>query len=168
MLLQKRAHSKYHSGGLWSNACCSHPRKGESMTDALNNRLKVELGLDIKLQIINPNDEILLIPKDDDIYNCGEFKYYASFGDLSKNELDHVFLYTPINPLSGEGLCSKYNLSYNPDEIAEIKWVSIDELQIWLKESPQDFTTWFKAHFTLLIECYLDKKEIWICFYTQT
>ena len=56
MLLQRRASGKYHSGGLWSNACCSHPRKGETMAHALNNRLKAELGLETDVKIQSPPD----------------------------------------------------------------------------------------------------------------
>lgn len=52
MLLQKRAQSKYHSGGLWSNACCSHPRPGETLAEATKRRMKEELGIDAQPQYL--------------------------------------------------------------------------------------------------------------------
>ena len=61
MLLQKRAEGKYHSGGLWSNACCSHPRKGEGMEAALSRRLEEELGFKAPaLEILNNREKFLL------------------------------------------------------------------------------------------------------------
>src|SRR5262245_54825248 len=50
LLLQRRAAGKYHSGGLWSNTCCSHPLPGESVLDAAHRRLREEMGFDCPLQ----------------------------------------------------------------------------------------------------------------------
>ena len=74
MLLQKRAEGKYHSAGLWCNACCSHPRKGERTRDAVIRRAKEELGIEV------------------DPYEVFHFTYYEDFGDLAEYELDHVYL----------------------------------------------------------------------------
>lgn len=144
MLIQKRAFGKYHSGGLWSNACCSHPRKDETMADCLNTRLAEELGLSTDFHIEDPADCGLLIHGDDVIYSCGKFSYFASFGEVSENEIDHVFLYSPV-----DGKIDLSAISFNKQEVEEIKWVSVQELQTWMETSPQDFTTWFKPAFEL-------------------
>ncbi|HCI57152.1 MAG TPA: isopentenyl-diphosphate delta-isomerase, partial [Bacteroidetes bacterium] len=74
MLLQQRAETKYHSGGLWSNACCGHPRPGEKIEDAARRRLKEELGFNCSLKF------------------SFKFIYKASFeNSLKEHELDHVF-----------------------------------------------------------------------------
>lgn len=144
MLLQRRAHEKYHSGGLWSNACCSHPRKGESMDTAINLRLETELGLKTNCHIVDSNVCGLLMDGGDVIYGCGSFQYSASFGELSENEMDHVFLYSP-----DFGGFRKQDFSFNPDEIEDAKWISIKELNQWMEERLQDFTAWFQTAFDL-------------------
>ena len=95
MLLQKRAVGKYHSGGLWTNACCSHPRKGETLSVAVPRRMREELG------IVTPVREIF------------SFCYFHQFSDhISEFEFDHVF-------------CGQWRGSIlpNPAEIAEIAWI---------------------------------------------
>lgn len=147
LLLQKRACSKYHSGGLWTNACCSHPRKNETMDACLNHRLKEELGLNTDFHIVDPNDCVFLLDGDDTIYYCGKFKYFASFGEIAEHEIDHVFLYSPVMSLLGLA-----DFSYDPNEIEELKWVTIEELTLWMEQSPEDFTAWFKRAFELAYE----------------
>lgn len=147
MLLQRRASGKYHSGGLWTNACCSHPRKGEMMDDCLNSRLKEELGLNISAHIVDPDECALLVHGRDVIYSCGSFKYYAPFGNLSEHEIDHVFLYSPVIEHF-----SKSDFICNPDEVEEIKWVTIEELKAWMSHTPEAFTAWFKKAFDLAYE----------------
>ena len=74
MLLQQRAFSKYHSGGLWTNACCSHPLPGEKTEDAAQRRLKEEIGFETSLEKIF------------------DFVYKAAFENgLTEHEFDHVF-----------------------------------------------------------------------------
>jgi isopentenyl-diphosphate delta-isomerase len=82
MLLQQRAIEKYHSPGLWTNACCSHPRPSESNLDAAHRRLQEELGMSVELK---------------EIFH---FTYRAEFDDgLIEHEIDHVFLgLTNVNP----------------------------------------------------------------------
>ena len=140
MLLQKRAFGKYHSGGLWTNACCSHPRKDESMVESLNIRLAEELGLGTEFHIEDPADCDLLIHGDDVIYSCGKF----SFGEVSENEIDHVFLYSPVTSKIDSNA-----ISFNKQEIEEIKWVSIEELKSWLERDSKAFTAWFIPAFEL-------------------
>lgn len=117
MLIQKRALEKYHSGGLWANACCSHPRWGETLIDAVHKRMEEELG----------------IPQG----NCYpeelfSFNYFSQYEGLSEYEIDHVFLadyYGEIN--------------VDPDEIMELRWIALEDLQKELEEAPQTFSTWF-------------------------
>lgn len=117
MLIQKRALEKYHSGGLWANACCSHPRWGETLIDAVRKRMEEELG----------------IPQG----NCCpeelfSFNYFSQYEGLSEYEIDHVFLadyYGEIN--------------VDPDEIMELRWIALEDLQKELEEAPQTFSTWF-------------------------
>ena len=81
LLIHKRALGKYHSGGLWTNSCCSHPRYGENLIDSVIRRTKEELGLDINSYI-------------DNLREVGKFHYYKKFTDCAENEIDHVFMLT--------------------------------------------------------------------------
>lgn len=116
MMLQQRALSKYHSPGLWTNTCCSHPRPGESLDDATKRRIVEEMGFSCEL------DEVL------------SFIYKAPFDHgLTEHELDHVFTGT-------------YNDDpvINPDEVEAWKWVDINDLLKNVKANPDDYTVWFK------------------------
>ena len=116
MLLQKRAKTKYHSGGLWTNACCSHPLPGESMKDATRRKLLQEMGIDIPTEF------------------AYSFQYRAELdNDLIENELDHVFV-------------GRYDKSpvVNPVEVEDWKYTSLDVLRNEVATSPQEFTSWFK------------------------
>ena len=117
MLLQRRAAGKYHFGGLWTNACCSHPRRGESTADAARARLRLEFGFDTPLQ------------------ELFSFVYRAEdpASGLTEHEFDHVFRGT------FDGTPRP-----NPDEIAEWKWVGPEELLADVKARPGDYTPWFK------------------------
>jgi len=116
MLLQKRAKTKYHSGGLWTNACCSHPLPGESMKDATRRKLLQEMGIDIATEF------------------AFSFQYRAELdNDLVENELDHVFIGTYNN-----------NPIANRNEVEDWKYVSIDMLKGEMFVSPEKFTSWFK------------------------
>lgn len=115
MLLQKRAAHKYHSGGLWANACCSHPRLGELLETALHRRLQDELGIDCKVE------------------KLFDFIYFQKCSDnMFEYEFDHVY----AGRYSG-------NISLNPDEIEEIRWVEFADLKKELLESPEKFAAWF-------------------------
>lgn len=139
MLLQKRASNKYHSGGLWTNACCSHPRKGIDLEACLKERLMAELGYNVNFHIVNPNNVPSLIPRDNEIYYAGSFHYYAKFDNISENEIDYVFLYSPCH--------ADFTLKPNKDEIEAIRWLSISELNDMLREKPELFTVWFQNAF---------------------
>jgi isopentenyl-diphosphate delta-isomerase len=116
MLLQLRAKKKYHFGGLWTNTCCSHPRKGETLEDAVHRRLKEEFGFDTDLK---------------EIFS---FTYRAEFDNgLTEHEFDHVF----IGNFNGEP-------KPNPEEIDNFKWIEIDELEKDVQNHPENYTPWFK------------------------
>ena len=116
MLLQQRALDKYHSGGLWTNACCSHPRHGESVLDAANRRLMEEMGLKCEL------GEVF------------SFIYKAALEHgLSEYEYDHVFKgNTDDIPIIDES------------EVREYKYISETNLKSVLIAHPEAFTEWFK------------------------
>jgi isopentenyl-diphosphate Delta-isomerase len=116
LLLQKRSATKYHSGGLWSNACCSHPAPDESMADATRQRLRHEMGIDIQPEFAFKF-----------IYKCELDK------GLIEHELDHVFT----------GL---YNDApfINPSEVDDWKFIDIKTLRNDLENNPEKYTTWFK------------------------
>lgn len=123
MLIQRRAFTKYHSGGLWSNACCSHPQKDEELKTAVIRRIKEELGINLDY-----TDSKFL-------RELGKFEYYKKFDKYAEHEIDHVFL---IQIKSKE-----INLMPDNQEVSEIKWIEISELMKWVKERPHDFTVWF-------------------------
>lgn len=116
MLLQQRAFSKYHSAGLWTNTCCSHPRPGEELINAAKRRLIEEMGIETALT------------------HQTSFIYKTDFdNDLTEHEFDHVFV-------------GKYNSSpqINKDEVNDYKWINLTELRDWISKRPEDFTSWFK------------------------
>ena len=115
LLLQRRALSKYHSGGLWTNTCCGHPRPGEETADAARRRLFEELGM-----------------------ACGELKpsgvlrYRADIVDLVENEIDHLLVTTVADEPDP-----------NPDEVVEWRFIAPAELDAWIAAEPKAFTAWF-------------------------
>src|SRR4030095_8478210 len=119
MLLQQRALSKYHSAGLWSNACCSHPRPGEKTELAAARRLSEELGFTTPLQKIF------------------DFVYKVSFANgLTENEFDHVFVGTY------DGV-----VSTDPAEVSDWSYKSMEEIKKDLREGPGKYTEWFQIAF---------------------
>lgn len=115
MLIQKRNVNKYHSGGLWTNACCSHQRKNEELGEAVRRGLQEELGFQCELR------------------ECFDFVYRTVFEDmLIEYELDHVY----VGNYNGEVILNK-------NEASEIMWISLDELKNKLSTEPQNFTVWF-------------------------
>lgn len=115
MLIQKRNVNKYHSGGLWTNSCCSHQRTDEKLGEAIHRRLQEELGFDCEL------------------HEQFDFVYRTVFADgLIEYELDHVYL----GNYNGE-------VKLNKDEATDIMWISADELKNKLEKEPEKFTAWF-------------------------
>ena len=124
MLLQKRAGNKYHSAGLWTNACCSHPKPGEDTALAASRRLTEELGFSTQLE------------------KTFDFVYQAAFGNgLYEYEFDHVF--------TGE-----YNdhIAPNPDEVSEFRFVELEEIKESLQLKPDEYTAWFAIAFPKIVE----------------
>lgn len=116
ILLQRRAKNKYHSPNQWTNACCSHPRENETYLQAAKRRLQEELGISCELE------------------KKFDFIYKADVGsELWEHELDYVF--TGIY----EG-----NFRLNPEEVSEIKYISLHDLEQEIHEFPENFTEWFK------------------------
>jgi len=116
MLLQKRASVKYHSPNQWTNAVCSHPKNGENYLDGAKRRVKEELGIDVELS---------------EKFN---FIYKADVGGgLWEHELDYVFTGT-------------YNADFdlNQNEVEEVRYISMEDLDKEITENPEKFTEWFK------------------------
>ena len=119
LLLQQRALSKYHSPGLWTNTCCSHPRAGETLEEATSRRLKEEMGMSCPIH---------------EVYT---FIYMAPVGEgLTEHEFDHVWIgqsdETPI---------------INHEEVESWKYMSIDDLEKDIELYPGLYTEWFKITF---------------------
>ena len=119
LLLQKRNKNKYHSGGLWTNTCCSHPRPGEKVQNAAVRRLKEEMGMDTVL------------------YPAFSFQYRAELDQsLIENELDHVFIgYSNELPI------------LNSEEAEGFCYLSPEVLSLGIQNHPEDYTAWLKICF---------------------
>ena len=119
LLLQKRATSKYHSGGLWTNTCCSHPREGEDILEAANRRLFEERGIKTSLRKVY------------------DFIYKAELDNgLTENEFDHVFY----------GVYDK-EPKINLEEADDYKWMDMDSLNDDINNNGGNYTVWFKIAF---------------------
>lgn len=116
MLLQKRSRDKYHSSGLWTNACCSHPLPAERMEDATRRRLMEEMGIDLQPTFSH------------------KFIYRAQLdNNLTEYELDHVFLGT----FNGTP-------DINVKEVEDWKYADLQWLREDIKKNPAAYTEWFK------------------------
>lgn len=115
LLLQRRATHKYHSGGLWSNTCCSHPRLNEKTVDAAHRRLAEEMGMKSELEF------------------KFRFQYKSDMPNgLIENEVDHIFFgYSDELPLM------------NLDEVDQFQYISLNKLKIDILNSPNNYTSWF-------------------------
>lgn len=119
MLLQQRALNKYHSPGLWSNSCCSHPRPGEDIIASAQRRLQEEMGFTVFLEKIF------------------DFIYREDLDDgMIEHEFDHVF-------------AGKYDgpVKYASEEVMDYCFKSMEDISLSLKEHPQKFTKWFQLAF---------------------
>ena len=126
MLLQQRALNKYHSGGLWTNACCSHPYEGQETGAAAEKRLQEEMGFTTALT------------------KAFDFVYKAPFDNgLTEYEFDHVYIGT-------------YECEIVPDtsEVADYCYMSMEEIKNSILSHPQKYTEWFKIAFPKM-ESYL-------------
>lgn len=119
VMLQQRAHQKYHSPLLWTNTCCSHQRDGETNIQAGTRRLLEEMGFTA------------------DLKELFHFIYKAPFDNgLTEHELDHVMIgYYDNEPI------------INPEEVEDWKWMSIEAIKTDMQEHPELYTVWFKIIF---------------------
>jgi isopentenyl-diphosphate delta-isomerase len=130
MMIHQRALNKYHSPGLWTNACCSHQQPGETNEEAANRRLMEEMGFNCELT------------------KKFEFTYKAAFSNgLTEHEYDHVFIghYSDLpNP--------------NPSEVNDWKWIDLDVLESHINEYPQKYTPWFLISWEKVVRTRLKKR----------
>lgn len=119
LLLQQRALSKYHSGGLWSNTCCSHPLAVDDLSIVMNqavSRVKEEMGIECRL------------------FYDSRFEYKAICGNLIENEIDYIFYgYTLGVP------------EINTEEVHSYRWANIADIYRNIEETPDSYTEWFKS-----------------------
>jgi isopentenyl-diphosphate Delta-isomerase len=128
LLLQQRSPSKMLWPGYWSNTCCSHPRRGEDIVDAVTRRLKQELGFTCPLEYLY------------------KFKYQAQFGAVgAEHELCSVYFGRYDGPVD-----------VNVTEIAAWRFVGVAALEQELKRAPDTFTPWFKMEWVHIRANYLD------------
>jgi isopentenyl-diphosphate delta-isomerase len=126
LMLQQRATSKYHSGGLWTNTCCSHPEFGENLEDAIDRRLMQEMGLKCETKKVF------------------QFIYRAELDkNLIEHELDHVFFGKSDD-------LPKLNL----EEASNWKYIQMDDLNNEINEFPDRFTVWLQICFGRVFEEY--------------
>ncbi len=117
LLLQKRARTKYHSGGLWTNTCCGHPRPGEAVVEAARRRLQEEMGFTCELE------------------EAFTFIYRAELDhDLIEHEYDHVVV----------GWCDGVHPRPDPAEAEDWQWVALGRLHQEIAAHPERYTYWFK------------------------
>jgi isopentenyl-diphosphate delta-isomerase len=128
LILQQRAFSKYHSPGLWTNTCCSHPRNGEITVMAAHRRLVEEMGFDC------------------DFNEAFSFLYKSDVGDgLIEHEFDHVFI--------GK---SEKKPFINEQEVNDWKYMKMEDIRTDMDQNPDRYTVWFKIAFDE-VENYLNK-----------
>lgn len=122
MLIHQRAADKYHGGGLWTNACCSHPQPGEELKASAMERLHFEMGLECDLQ------------------KAFSFIYHAPVeNNLIEHEYDHVYIgFTDDTPIP------------NPEEVQDYRWISTPDLKKEIELQPEKFTFWFKRAIQLI------------------
>ena len=132
MLLQQRALTKYHSAGLWTNTCCSHPRPGETLENAVSRRLMEEMGISAKVS------------------KAFDFIYQAELPDhLNEHEFDHVFI-------------GNFDDEVRPNhlEVANFVYQSMEEIAANLQSHPEKYTVWFKIAFPKVVAWYQSNSSL--------
>lgn len=134
IILQKRSSNKYHSAGLWTNSCCSHPKKNEKLDVAVKRRLNEELGIKCNITEI------------------GSVVYFNKFKDnLYEYEYDHIVI----------GNYEKNITNINKDEIEEIKLVDLNYLKKDVVQNPSKYSVWFLTILPIVLK-YVESKKILI------
>lgn len=142
-LLQKRSIEKYHSGGKWSNACCSHPYRNETWYESLQRSVSDELNLTLDIHKgINCNSKTEPQYIDDNLFFAGTFMYYSDYKELSEHEFDYVFIYV-MN-------YDKQNINFNESEVSAIEWLTLSDIDEWIEKQPNDFSSWFNNALNLV------------------
>jgi isopentenyl-diphosphate delta-isomerase len=120
LLLQQRAQGKYHSGGLWANTCCSHPRWNEAPAECAQRRLREEIGFSVALE------------------EFASIEYAAPVGALFENEVVHCF--------RGR-IDERIHLdAFDPSEVQVVAWRSLEEIAGDMARRPQDYAPWFHIY----------------------
>jgi isopentenyl-diphosphate delta-isomerase len=131
MLLQQRALGKYHSGGLWTNACCSHPVVEMDLVDFARLRLHEEMGFDTALEKIF------------------DFVYHADMENgLIEHEFDHVY----VGNYEGD-------ISYDKDEVMDYCYRSLEDISSSLVSHPHKYTAWFRLVFPNVMQWYQEHQN---------
>jgi isopentenyl-diphosphate delta-isomerase len=126
LLLQQRAIDKYHSGGKWTNTCCSHPRMGETTLAAAHRRLKEEMGMECQLTY------------------AFNFTYRADVREgIYEHEYDHVY-FGVTNTIPAP----------EPEEVSAYRYMNMKVLENELQINPELYTEWLKICFQLVKNCY--------------
>lgn len=124
ILMQQRQHDKYHSPGLWTNTCCSHPSPGEDLDQAVKRRLHEELGINIQTDI--------------ELQHKGSFIYKHMFHEtMIEHELDHVY----VGIYDGD-------VVLNTNEVCDVQYWSLNHIQRCYHQNPSFFTPWFMQALT--------------------
>ena len=131
LLLQQRAQAKYHSGGTWSNTCCSHPRVGEQLEAATHRRLREEMGFDCAL------------------HEAFTFIYKIQLDNgFTEHEYDHVF----IGHFDGEP-------APNPAEVGDWQWIAPEALKKEVAAHPERYTYWMLTALDRAVQAAQTKKR---------
>lgn len=126
LLLQQRANGKYHSAGLWSNTCCSHPQYKEEMSAAIERRLHQELNMEVPVEF------------------QFKFTYKAPLEKgLWEHEIDHVYF----------GRSGRHPLP-NPEEVQDWKYITMERLERELNNWPERYSQWLAICFPAVKEAY--------------
>lgn len=131
LLLQKRSSKKYHSGGLWSNTCCSHPGPGEIILSAAHKRLKEEMGFDCDL--------------------TGEFSFIYRI-KLNKGITEYEFDHVLVGRFDGEP-------KINTKEVEDFKWVDIKFLAHDIKQNHDNYTYWLEKCYSNVVKIFSKLKK---------
>lgn len=121
MLIQRRADDKYHCGGMWANACCSHPHWEESADRAAHRRLGEELGCTLPLRA------------------CGLTEYRADVGG-------GLWEHERVSMFQGDADRDTLAFDLNPDEVSEVRWASMTQLRDEVATAPDTITPWFRIY----------------------
>lgn len=131
ILIQKRAAEKYHSGGKWSNSCCSHPYRDEAFETSVARCIQDEFGIHI-----DPANRMQCL---------GKFLYKSDYNGIYEHEIDNVVVLFAEQKEFPE-------TTFRQSEIAELKWVSVEKLNVFFSDNPSAFSSWFEQAYKLFLQ----------------